>query len=150
MGSTWKTLKDLTFKPKSSQNGRFLEETGGPELPSKNGSLPFITGELEHLIQPFWLGGLSMKSRTSLDFNGLSSIVKSSRSQMFYKIGVVKSFAKFTEKNTRWSFFFNKVAGLTLVTLIKKTPIQVFSCEFCEIFKNTFFLRISLVFCSVC
>ena len=37
VGSTWKTLKDLTFKPGSSQNRRFLKETGGRELPSQNG-----------------------------------------------------------------------------------------------------------------
>ena len=31
--------------------------------------------------------------------------------------------------------FFNKVVGL------KETPTQVFSCEICEIFKNSFFNR---------
>ena len=36
--------------------------------------------------------------------------------------------------------FFNKVAGLSSATLFKKeTLVQVFSCEFCEISKNTFF-----------
>ena len=34
--STWKTLKDLTFKPGSSENKRFLEETRGQELLSQN------------------------------------------------------------------------------------------------------------------
>ena len=33
----------------------------------------------------------------------------------------------------------NKVACLTPATLLKKTLAQVFSCEFCEISKNTFF-----------
>ena len=37
------------------------------------------------------------------------------------------------------SLFLNKVAGLRPVTLLKKTLAQVFFCEFCEIFKNTFF-----------
>ena len=32
---------------------------------------------------------------------------------------------------------FNEVAGLQLYQ--KETPTEVFSCEFCEIFKNTFF-----------
>ena len=45
---------------------------------------------------------------------------------MFYKIGVLKNFAEFTWKQLR------------SVTLIKKTPVQVLSCEFCEIFKNPF------------
>ena len=35
---------------------------------------------------------------------------------------------------------FNKVAGLRTVTLSKKEiQAQMFSCEFCENFKNTFF-----------
>ena len=41
--------KDLTFKPGSSQNGRFQEETGRRELSSQKGSLPFKMGELEHM-----------------------------------------------------------------------------------------------------
>ena len=67
------------------------------------------------------------------------------------KKGVPKNFAKFTGKHLCQSLFFNKVAGLwpatllrkrlwhRLATLLKKTPAQVFSCEFCEILKNTFF-----------
>ena len=39
-------------------------------------------------------------------------------------------------------FFFDKVASLRPVTLLKKeTLAQVFSCEFIKIFKNTFFNR---------
>ena len=38
------------------------------------------------------------------------------------------------------SLFFNKVAGLRTATSLKKeTLAQVFSCEFCEISKCTFF-----------
>ena len=33
---------------------------------------------------------------------------------MFYKIGVIKTFAKFTRKHLYQSLFFNKVAGLSL------------------------------------
>ena len=44
--------------------------------------------------------------------------------------GVFKSFIKFTGK----SLFFNVV-----LILLKRTPTQVFSCELCEVFKNTFF-----------
>ena len=47
---------------------------------------------------------------------------------MFFKIGVLKNFAKFTGKHL--CNFINK-----------ETPTQVFSCEFCEIFKNTVFHR---------
>ena len=40
------------------------------------------------------------------------------------------------------SLFLNKVARLRPATLLKKeTLAQVFSCEFCEIFKNAFFIE---------
>ena len=42
------------------------------------------------------------------------------------KNGVLKNFAKFTGKHLCGSLFINKVA-------------QMFSCEFCKIFKNTYF-----------
>ena len=62
---------------------------------------------------------------------------------------VPKSFAIFTGKHLSWRLF-NKVAGLKALLkrdttqtkrffLLKKTPAQVFSCEYCEIFKNTCF-----------
>ena len=47
---------------------------------------------------------------------------------MFYKKNVLRNFAKSTGKHLCQSLSFNKVAGL-----------PVFSCEFCEISKNTFF-----------
>ena len=57
---------------------------------------------------------------------------------MFYKKGVLRNFAKFTEKHQCQSVFFNKVAGRPCNFIKKETQAQVFSCEFCEIFKNTF------------
>ena len=53
---------------------------------------------------------------------GKHTIVRRSRSQMFFKLGVLKNFAKVTRKHLCWSVFFNKVAvaGLRLATLIKK------------------------------
>ena len=39
----------------------------------------------------------------------------------------------------RQSLFFNKVAGAAGNFIKQETLTQVFSCEFCEIFKNTFF-----------
>ena len=47
------------------------------------------------------------------------------------KKGVLKNFAKFTGKSLCRKIFLNKVAG---------SP-QVFSCEFCEIFKNSYFVE---------
>ena len=34
---------------------------------------------------------------------------------------------------------FNKVAGLNPTTLLKRDSKKVFSCEYCKIFKNTYF-----------
>ena len=58
--------------------------------------------------------------------------------QVFCKKGVLKNFTKFTEKHLRQSFLFNEV---TYNFMKKKTLAHVFSCEFYEIFKNTFFLK---------
>ena len=55
---------------------------------------------------------------------------------------VLKNFTKFTEKHPCQSLFFNKIAGLRpeVCNFIKQeTLAQVFFCEFCEIFKNTYF-----------
>ena len=53
---------------------------------------------------------------------------RSSHQRCSMKKGVLRNFTKFTRKNMCQSLFFNKVAGLA----------KVFSCEFCEISKNTF------------
>ena len=55
------------------------------------------------------------------------------------KKGVLENIAKFIGKHLCQSLFFNKVEGLRPATLLKKRLAQVFSCEFCEFFKNTFF-----------
>ena len=54
--------------------------------------------------------------------------------------GVLINFAKFTGKHLCQSLFLNKVA--------KETLAPVFSCEFCEIYKNTFFYGTHLVAAS--
>ena len=45
---------------------------------------------------------------------------RSSRPEVFCKIGVVKKFAKFTGKHSRQGLFFNKVAGLRPATVLRK------------------------------
>ena len=52
---------------------------------------------------------------------------------------VLKILLNSQEENLCQNLFFNKVAGLKSATLLKTTLAQVFSCEFCEIFKNIFF-----------
>ena len=48
-----------------------------------------------------------------------------------------KNFAKSRRKHLCQSLFFNKNAGLVCNFDKKDTLAQVFSCEFCEIFKNS-------------
>ena len=69
---------------------------------------------------------------------------KSSRPDVFCEKGVLRNFAKFTGKHLCQGLFFNKVAGVC--NFIKKEALaQVFSCEFREISKNTFFHSTPLV-----
>ena len=61
--------------------------------------------------------------------------VRSSHRRCYVRKGVLRNFAKFTGKNLCQSLFFNKVPGF----IKRETLAQVFSCQFCEISKNTFF-----------
>ena len=63
---------------------------------------------------------------------------RSSCWKVFCKKEVLKNFTKLTGKHLCWSLF--KKEALT----------QVFSCEFCEVFKNTFFYRAPPVAASEC
>ena len=77
------------------------------------------------------------------DYNVVSKC-RSSRPEVFCKKSVLGNFAKFKGKHLCQSLFFNKVSGLKpqACNFVKKgTLVQVFSCEFCEISKNTCFYR---------
>ena len=50
--------------------------------------------------------------------NSKKNNLRSSRSQVFFKIGTLKNFAILTGKHLCWSVFFNKVA--VFATLLKK------------------------------
>ena len=63
---------------------------------------------------------------------------KSSHQRCSIKKGVLRNFIKFTGKHLCQRSFFNKVAGLACNFIKKESLTQVFSCEFCEISKNTF------------
>ena len=52
------------------------------------------------------------------------------RSRMFLKIGALK------DKHLCWSLFLIKLQFFK-----KETPVQVFSCKYCKIFRNSFFYR---------
>ena len=74
---------------------------------------------------------------------------RSSRLQIFFKIGVLKSFSNFTEKHLCWRPFLKNLQAEVLQLHKKKTPTQVFSCEVCKIFKKTFSYRKPPVAASV-
>ena len=62
---------------------------------------------------------------------------------IFFKIGALRNFAKFTRKHLCRSLSFKKVAGLQLATLLKKKTLsQVFYYEIiCEIMRGTLFME---------
>ena len=65
--------------------------------------------------------------------------------------GGLGNFTKLTGKHLCQSLLFNKVADLKpeACNFIKKeTVAQVFSCEFCEIYKNIFYYRTPLLAAS--
>ena len=81
---------------------------------------------------------------------GNKSMKGSSRSHMFFKIGVLKNcklqtFVNFTGKHLCWSLFLTTF----FTDFIKNTPTQVFSCEICKIFNNTIYYRTPPVAASV-
>ena len=74
------------------------------------------------------------------------SMVRSSHQTCTMKKVVRRNFAKFTGKHLCQSLFFKRPATLlkkrlwhACIFIEKETLAQVFSCEFCEISKNTFF-----------
>ena len=58
---------------------------------------------------------------------------------MFFKIVVLKSFAIFTGKRLCWSLFLIKLHPRRAATLLERDSTQVFSSEYCKIFKSSFF-----------
>ena len=56
--------------------------------------------------------------------------------EVLYEKGVLKNFAKLTGKHVSQSLSFNKDVAWNFIK--KENLAQMFSCEFCEIFKNTF------------
>ena len=65
------------------------------------------------------------------------NVFKNNKRSSFWRYSVKNIFSKdiLTGKYLCWSLFFNKVASLFFN---KEIPTQAFSCEFEEIFKETF------------
>ena len=67
---------------------------------------------------------------------------------MFFKVGVLKSYAIFAGKTPALELLLNKALVLQTATL-KVTLPKVIFCEYCKIYKNSFFHRTPLVAASV-
>ena len=65
-----------------------------------------------------------------------SPFIEKQPPEVFYRKAVLKDFAIFAGINLRWSLFLIKLCPQLYW---KETPTQVFSCEYCEIFKSTYF-----------
>ena len=72
----------------------------------------------------------------------LASSYRSSHWQLFFTIDILKNFAILTGKHLCWSLFL-------IEHFIKKRLQHQFSCQYCEIFKNRFFIQNSLLAASV-
>ena len=69
-------------------------------------------------------------------------ILRSSRPEVFCKKGVLRNFAKFTGKHLCQNLFFNKVAGLRPVTLLKKRLWhRCFPVNFVKFLRTPFFIE---------
>ena len=97
-----------------------------------------------HFFQPTSQFFLRSRFRIWVRVRFLDDTVNEYRSRQqrcSVKKGVRRNFAKFMGKHLCQSLFYNEVAGLwpKACNFIKKEALaQVFSCEFCEISKNTF------------
>ena len=64
---------------------------------------------------------------------------RSSHSQMLFKIGALKGFAKFTEKHLSWSLFLIKLQAFRPPAFLKRDPTQVLFYELFKFFKEHLF-----------
>ena len=104
-----------------------------------------------NLKEDLWRRPIELRAETSSQKEILtvrSGNCRSSCLQIFTKIKFIK-ILQYSQENICVESLFRKVAGLEARKSIKKeTPAQVFSCKYCEIFKNSFFYGTSLVAAS--
>ena len=72
-------------------------------------------------------------------FISFDRITRSSNPEMFCKKGVLKNFENLTGNNCAEVSFLLKYRPEAQNFIKKETPTQVFSCEFCKIYKSTLF-----------
>ena len=66
---------------------------------------------------------------------------KSSRSQIIFEISSIKNFAIFTGKHLFWGPFLIKLQAFRAATFLKRDHNTGVSCEYCKLFKNSFFIE---------
>ena len=81
-----------------------------------------------------WLVSYKVYIHRQHFFGAMRNNLQKQLVEMFCKKGVLRNFTKCTGKHLCLCLFFNKVAK-------KESLAQVFSCEFPEIFKSTFFTK---------
>ena len=64
---------------------------------------------------------------------------------MFFEIGNLKNFVRFTGKQLCWDLFLIKLRAVRSATFLKSDSNTGFFCRYCEIFKNSIFYRTSPV-----
>ena len=70
---------------------------------------------------------------------------RSSCSQTFVKVGVLKNVANFTGKHLCWNIFLIKLQALSPATLLKRHSNTDVFCKICDTFKNTSSLVVPFV-----
>ena len=84
---------------------------------------------------------IAKKGLSEFDLLSGMFIAGSSHPKVFYKHELLKKFVKFTGKDLRRSIFYNKIVCWRPATLFTKdTASQMFSCNFCEVFKGVWFV----------
>ena len=79
----------------------------------------------------------SLLATMAFNLSGFKILFRSSHQRWSIIKGVLRNFAKFTGKHLCKSLFLLQPQACNFIK--KETLAQVFSCEFCEISKNTFF-----------
>ena len=124
----------------------FWKISGTPFLQNTSGQLPLSepsqTSKIEFSEKIVkWLKAVVPTNSKKLFWKFFQENMEGAAGGALWK-KAIEDFAKSTGKHLDWSLFLNKFAGLMTTILLKKeTSTQLFSGEFCDVFKNNFFLE---------
>ena len=123
-------MKDCNKNPTKERNYTVMISVVKPSNTSVKSTNKFKINRKHSQIHRFFYEKVLLEDLSSIHAQAVS------RPEIFCKKRVLKNLTKFTGRHLCQSLFFNKVA----CNFIKKeTLTQVFSCEFCKIFKSTSF-----------